>query len=534
MNSAYKHGQLGVAERAMQTIGTSFRAMMLTGSAPEKHIPHVLRHANVIRNHSPTTANKGLSPLEKKLGRKLPLNRRLLLAPILCLCFAHVYDDQRAKHGRRGVACVYLGYDPVNNSYLVMEWASGCEYYTADVEFYPNVFPYRANPQHSIGTLNRFDDLAPHSTDLISDSAVQEIRRSVRQHEYSVSGGVPLSKIPDVDSPPDPAALIVHTYGPDPETYQEAMAMPDADEWALADLAEFQSWKAREVFDVVLRTQATSRGKRIFKFKEVFKRKFNPPDDQNPNGSLDKHKVRVTIAAFTKSLTEGIDYEEKNASTVRWNSTKILFAIAVAKNLELSLLDIVSFFLYGDLNEEVYMEFPDRWAENGLNSQEYVYLLKRSVYGWPAAPNAAQKKLKEVFTKGDVFRPTISDDCVYTATDPSSGMAIAGTWVDDLTTVGDSHGVQKVIDKLQETFKLTVRENPTSITSVQVERDREKRWGKLHQCDYTTKMLEEYQMLHSRPVDTPMDPATPSLSCCCLTMNLRQNPLRNSKASLES
>ena len=49
---------------------------------------------------------------------------------------------------------------------------------------------------------------------------------------------------------------------------------------------------------------------------------------------------------------------------------------------------------------------------------------------------------------------------------------------------------------------------PTSITSVQVERDREKRWGKLHQCDYTTKMLEEYQMLHSRPVDTPMDPAT--------------------------
>jgi hypothetical protein len=109
-------------------------------------------------------------------------------------------------------------------------------------------------------------------------------------------------------------------------------------------LAEFQSWKAREMFDVVLRTQATSRGKRIFKFKEVFKRKFNPPDDQNPNGSLDKHKVRVTIAAFTKSLTEGIDYEEKNASTVRWNSTKILFAIAVAKNLELSL---PSFFLYG-------------------------------------------------------------------------------------------------------------------------------------------------------------------------------------------
>ena len=50
--SAYKHGQLGVVERAMQTIGTSFRAMMLTGNAPDKHIPHVLRHANVINPKS--------------------------------------------------------------------------------------------------------------------------------------------------------------------------------------------------------------------------------------------------------------------------------------------------------------------------------------------------------------------------------------------------------------------------------------------------------------------------------------------------
>lgn len=507
-SSAYKHGQLGVPERAMQTIGISFRCMMITGNAPEKHIPHALRYANVIRNHSPTTANKGLTPLEKKAGRKLPINKRLLQAPLFCLCFSHVYEDQRAKHGRRGVACVYLGYDPVNNTYLVMEWESGREYYCADVEFFPNVFPYRSNPKQTVGSLNRFDDLAPHSTDLISESDAQEIRRSVRQRGYSISGGIPLSEIPDVDNPPDPAVLIVHKWGPDPETYEEAMGMHDADEWVLADLAEHQSWKAREVYDVVLRTQATSRGKRIFKFKEVFKRKFNPPDDQNPNGSLDKHKVRVTIAAYTKSLIEGIDYPEKNASTVRWNSTKLLFAIAVALDLDLALLDIETFFLYGILKEEVYMEFPDRWEENGQNSQEYVYLLKRSVYGWPAAPNAAQKKLKEVFTTGDFFRPTVSDDCVYTATDSSSGLAFAGTWVDDLTTVGDPLGIQKVIDTLEKTFKITVKRNPTTITSVQVERDREKRWGKFHQCDYTTTLLEEYQMLHSRPVDTPMDPAT--------------------------
>ena len=107
----------------MQTIGVPYRTMMLQGGAPDQFTPHALRHANTIRNNSPTKANKGWTPYEKRAGMRLPLNKRLLKGPLFCLVYAHNYAEKpaRSKHGPRGVACVYLGYDAVNNAYNVME-----------------------------------------------------------------------------------------------------------------------------------------------------------------------------------------------------------------------------------------------------------------------------------------------------------------------------------------------------------------------------------------------------------------------------
>ena len=513
-SSAYKHGQLGVVERAMATVGVPFRCTMLTGNAPEKLIPYALRFANVIRNHSPTKANNGWSPIEKRLGRKIPINSRLLKGPLFCLVFAQIYADERIKHGRRGVACVYLGYDPVNNTYIVMEWETQAIYYCADVEFYPNVFPFRSDPKRTVGTLNRFDDLAPNITDQMERGDVEEQRLSIRQRGYRLSGGKDIADIPDKDVAPDSnfthsGTFFVHPYGPDPENMDEALLMADADDWVMAELAEKESWKAHDAYEIVLRTQATSRGKRIFKNKPVLKRKFNPPDDDFPFGSLDKHKYRLTIAAYTKTLTEGIDYKEKHAGTVRWNAIKVILAIAVKEDYDIILLDIKTFFLYGKFTvEEVYMELPERWAENDESPPEYIMRLKSSVYGWPAAPNLAQYELNQQLISEKEMKPTRADDCVFVSTDKSTGYVACGTHVDDILTAGDPAGLKKVRACLEKKFKITVKENPTHVTGVQIQRNREKKWAKLHQCDYVTKLLEKEHMLNSTPVDTPMDPGT--------------------------
>jgi hypothetical protein len=551
-SSRHKHGQNGVVERAMQTVGTTFRCMMMTGNAPPRCIPACLQFSNVIRNHSPTKANNGLTPLEKKHGQKLPVNQRLLRGPLFCLVFAFVYETERIKHAPRGVPCVYLGYDPRNNTYLVMEWKSGREYYTADLQFHKTVFPFRANPDRTLPSLNVWDDIAPHTTELIgpeekveqveslrlADNSNEQLKGQRNSHaRQRLPSAQALRNMPDVgvapSSPPsqsyhlgvDPAEVaaifVVQGYGPDPANMEEALKLDDADQWILAELSEKQSWDAHDVVEIVPRSVAVSHGKRVFKAKPVLKKKFHPPDAEHPEGRLDKYKMRLTIAAYTRMLTEGIDYADKHAGTVRWSAMKIIIATATKFDYDLILLDISTFFLYGECKEEMYMEIPEGWGKDGKDADSgYVFRLKKTVYGLPQASNAAQKELKGAFSKKKEFRSTSGDDCVYVSTvwgkssddDSTEGYCVCGTHVDDIAGAGDADGIKKLIDTLEAKFKITKTLNPTCITGVQIERVRRKNgWTKLHQTEYTTNFLMEQKMEGARPVDTPMDPGTAKL-----------------------
>ena len=46
------------------------------------------------------------------------------------------------------------------------------------------------------------------------------------------------------------------------------------------------------------------------------------------DGTYEKHELRITIAALTHRLTEGVDYESRYAATPLWTSTRLLLAIA--------------------------------------------------------------------------------------------------------------------------------------------------------------------------------------------------------------
>jgi hypothetical protein len=439
-----------------------------------------------------------------------------LRGPLFCLVFAHIYEDERSKDkaAPRGVASVYLGYDPINNTYLVKEWVSGQRYYTADLTFHPDTFPYRANPTRTIGLLNQYDDVAPHLTApagprLQAATAPRGKSTRMRVNTYEKSGGVDLRNIPDHDTAPDDpevAAFFVHTFGPDPVSLAEARQMYDADDWIAAELDEKNSFKHHDVYDVVLRSSIN--GARVFKNKPILTRKINPPDEFNPNGSLNKHKVRMTIAAYTRMLKQGIDYEEKHASTVRWNTIKIMLCIAVKFDLEITTADISTFFLYGKLTDEMHMEIPDGWDEDGKAGPEYVWKLKKSVYGMPQAGNCAQKELKQSIAKSTLFTPSMADDCVFVTNNHSTGYGAMGTFVDDICTIGDTKGTAKVISTLKKTFKITVQKDPKIFCGVQIVRDRKAKWMKLHQQGYTEDLLAKHGMTDARPVDTPMDPGT--------------------------
>ena len=81
---------------------------------------------------------------------------------------------------------------------------------------------------------------------------------------------------------------------------------------------------------------------------------------------------------------EGIDYNEVFSPIVRYTSIKVFLSIIAMQNLELEQMDIKMTFLYGDLEEEIYVEQSEGFKES--RSKGKVCRLQRSLYGLKQSP----------------------------------------------------------------------------------------------------------------------------------------------------
>ena len=63
--------------------------------------------------------------------------------------------------------------------------------------------------------------------------------------------------------------------------------------------------------------------------------------------------------------TEGFDYFDTYYPVTRINSIRVVLAFATLRNLEVHQMDVKTTFLNGDLDEEIYMEQPERFSASG-------------------------------------------------------------------------------------------------------------------------------------------------------------------------
>ena len=115
---------------------------------------------------------------------------------------------------------------------------------------------------------------------------------------------------------------------------------------------------------------------------------------------------------------------------VRFETVRTLVAYAASKNWHISGLDIKTAFLYGKLNEELYMEQPEGFK---LKGQEYkVMRLKRAIYGLKQAALAWWKALdKSMADQG--FARLLSDSGIFVNKDKS---IVAIVYVDNVLFMG--------------------------------------------------------------------------------------------------
>ena len=85
------------------------------------------------------------------------------------------------------------------------------------------------------------------------------------------------------------------------------------------------------------------------------------------------------------SQRPGIDYEETYSPVMDVITFRYLVSLVVSEKLNMQLMDVVTAYLYGDLDTEIYMKIPDgiQLPKSSGSKPRSVFSirLKRSLYG---------------------------------------------------------------------------------------------------------------------------------------------------------
>ena len=167
---------------------------------------------------------------------------------------------------------------------------------------------------------------------------------------------------------------------------------------------------------------------RLVKSKWVFKIKRN--------GIF---RARLVACGYTQ--IPGVDFTETYAPVIHNVTFRIMIVMMILLKLVGKLIDIETAFLYGDLDEEIYMECPA-----GLeHDEDEVLLLLKPIYGLIQVARQFYKKWKHVLEKIG-FESNQIDPCLFSK---KKEMYI-GSYVDDNITLGTNEGIAETIKEIEK------------------------------------------------------------------------------------
>ena len=118
---------------------------------------------------------------------------------------------------------------------------------------------------------------------------------------------------------------------------------------------------------------------------------------------------------------------------------------------ELEELDVKTTFLYGELEEDIYMDQPEGFVIS--KKENLVCRLKKSLYGLKQSPRQWYKKF-DSFMLSDGFKRSDYDRCVYLKTVNGSAIYLL-IYVDDmLIAVKDKSEIAKFKAQLNKEFEM--------------------------------------------------------------------------------
>jgi Reverse transcriptase (RNA-dependent DNA polymerase) len=151
--------------------------------------------------------------------------------------------------------------------------------------------------------------------------------------------------------------------------------------------------------------------------------------------------------------------------------------------------DVETAFLYGKLEEPVYMRIPqglDKFVGN-FDPKVDCLLLKKAMYGLVQAARQWWRKFISILVKEFKFNRSQADACVLIRED-EEGIIILCIYVDDALMVRDPRAIKKTVNQLQSKVSLKDVGPLSEYVGCTVVRDQNKKKIWMWQPDLITKL----------------------------------------------
>lgn len=324
-----------------------------------------------------------------------------------------------------------------------------------------------------------------HNSPAIRESLIPKDLRIFNKAPPTISTRLrPLPPLPkDAYLPSNPRAkLATIEADDDPVSFTEAMSRPDKDKWLDAMGDEINSLKENKVWEIVDRPNTN-----VVTNRWVLRIK------RKPTGEVDRYRARLVARGFSQIY--GLDYTETYAPVVNMTSIRALLAYAASENLTISLFDVKTAFLYGSLDETIYMEQPEGFSVDNNK----VCLLKKSLYGLKQAPRQWNIEFTNFVAEMNL-KCCEADNCIFYNEDKSLFMAI---YVDDgMVLAKDPTDTENLLCKLKQKFEIN-EVSPDTYLGFQIMRNPDESLL-IHQESYIDKIIRKFNMKSSNSTDCPV------------------------------
>uniref|UniRef100_A0A2N9G8E4 Reverse transcriptase Ty1/copia-type domain-containing protein n=1 Tax=Fagus sylvatica TaxID=28930 RepID=A0A2N9G8E4_FAGSY len=492
-------------------------------------------------NRMPSKVLQFQTPLQS-LSKTHSLPTLLQIPPKVfgCVCYVHIHKQHRSKLDPRAQKCIFLGYSTTQKGYKCYHPPSTKILVSMDVTFLEDQAYFSGgdlelslqgeNLQSEEKSWNVLPTLelnsVPSSGPALDSREQASLDQSNDQLVVPVTGNPEivssLEPTTPVDSHVDDSNMPIalrkstrtcpsiyrypisnyvssHRLSPSckafanqlssvsiPKNLQEALNNP---RWKAAMVEEMEALQKNSTWKLV----ELPKDKKTVGCKWVFTVKHKA------DGSIERFKARLVAKGYTQ--TYGIDYQETFAPVAKINTIRVLLSLAANLEWPLQQFDVKNAFLHGDLEEEVYMDFPPGFSTSSESGK--VCRLRKSLYGLKQSPRAWFGRFTHSMRKYG-YHQSQSDHTLFLKHSNEGKVTALIVYVDDIVVTGnDIMEMGKLKTYLAKEFEIKDLGTLRYFLGIEVARSKEGIF--VSQRKYVLDLLVETGMLACKPIDTPIE-----------------------------